>query len=652
VRRPRLIAVGVIGALTLLVPGGPVARAVAALPDARGWEMVSPVDKNGGQIDPPGALAGGGVLQAAEDGDSVTYGSAASFGEGASGAPPASQYVSRREVSAWSTRNITTAVFSGSYGVQPEGVPYQLFSTDLARALLLNGRRCRGLGEGCAVANPPLAGTAAPDGYQNYYLRENSGGGFEALLTDSDAGELALEPADFELSFAGASPDLRHVVLSTCAALTPDATEVPLGDGCDPDRPNLYEWSAGAGLSLVNFLPGQAQGNPGAALGAQSGAVSADGSRIYWTDLASGDLYLRESGQTLPVAAGSFQTASLDGSAAFYVKADAHLYRYDVATQASTDLTPAGGVQGVLGASTDGSYVYYLDTAGLFLRHGATTTKIATTADPSNYPPVTGTARISADGAHLAFLATQPLNGRDNTEATAAACGDPGVAGERCSQVYLYNALAASLVCASCRAVGRPIGPSTIPGAIPNGSVPGATDSYKPRALSADGRRLFFDSRDALVVGDSNADADVYEWEVRGAGSCTSANGCLALISSGRAEGGASFVDASTEGDDAFFLTDGSLIGADPGSIDLYDARAGGGFPEPPEPIACQGNACQTLPPEPVDPGLTTLVKGLGNPTVHYSGRRRHCKRGHVRRKGKCVRKAHRHKHPHKRGQR
>ena len=76
------------------------------------------------------------------------------------------------------------------------------------------------------------------------------------------------------------------------------------------------------------------------------------------------------------------------------------------------------------------------------------------------------------------------------------------------------------------------------------------------------------------------------------------------LISSGRSAGGASFVDASADGSDAFFLTDGSLVAADPGSVDLYDARVGGGFPIPPPPIACEGDACQALPPEPVDPTL------------------------------------------------
>lgn len=614
------------------------------LADGRGWEMVSPVDKNGGQADPPGALFGGGVLQAAAAGGAVTYGSATSFGPSPVGAAPASQYLAARSAGGWSAQNITPPLFSGSYGTEREGVPYQLFSPDLARGLLLNGRRCRGEGEGCAVANPPLAGTDAPEGYQNYYLRESAGGAYTALLGTANAGQLGLEPADFELTLAGAAADLRHVVLSTCAALTANAVEVPLGEGCDPARPNLYEYSPGAGLSLVNLRPGDTQGTPGAVLGAQGGAVSADGSRVYWRDLQNGNLYLREGASSKQVdilagGGGSFETATPAGSPAFYTKAD-HLYRYDApGAGASIDLTPAGGVLGVLGASEDGSYVYYLTSSGLFLRHGAATVPVAPAADASNYPPTTGTARVSADGTRLLFLSNASLTGFDNTqvgEKTSCDREAPFDKGKPCTEVYLYDASAPSLTCVSCNPTnGRPVGPSTIPGAVPNGEGPAATDSYKPRALSADGRRVFFDSRDALALVDTNGEGDVYEWEQQGTGSCAAAGGCLTPISSGRATGGASFVDASADGADAFFLTDGSLVGADPGAVDLYDARIGGGFPVASPPIACQGDACQVLPPEPVDPGLNTLLAGAGNPPVHYS----HYKKPHH--------KTHRHKKRH-----
>ena len=49
----------------------------------------------------------------------------------------------------------------------------------------------------------------------------------------------------------------------------------------------------------------------------------------------------------------------------------------------------------------------------------------------------------------------------------------------------------------------------------------------------------------------------------------------------------------------------------------------------PPGGIACEGDACQTLPPEPVDPTLTTLLEGLGNPKPRYKRYRRHKKAHH-----------------------
>lgn len=610
------------------------ATGAAPLPDSRGWEMVSPIDKNGGEVAAPGSLAAGGVLQAAADGQSVTYGSAASFGSGAGGAATASQYVSSRVAGGWSTQNITAPLYSASYNTETEGVPYQLFSGDLARALLLNGRRCRGEGTDCAVPNPPLAGTDAPAGYQNYYLREGSG--YTALLGAANAGQLTLEPADFELRLAGASPDLRHAVLSTCAALTANATEVPLGEDCDPAQPNLYEYPPGAGLSLVNVLPAQSQGTPGAVLGAQSGAVSADGSRVYFT--VAGNLYLREGAASKQVDAaagggGTFQTASSDGAVAFFTKGG-HLWRYEAAAAGSAaDLTPSGGVVGVLGSSADGSYVYYQDATALKLWHSGTTTTVAAgaAADASDYPPATGTARVSADGSRLLFLATASLTGYDNKDLNT---GTPD------SEVYLYDDGPKALTCVSCNPTfARPIGPSTIPGAIANGTAPGSTQIYKPRALSADGRRVFFDSRDAIGLADTNIRPDVYEWEAQGTGSCMRVGGCVFLLSGGKSAGGASFLDASADGSDAFFLTEGSLVSSDPGAVDLYDARVGGGFPVASAPIACKGDACQPLPSAPVDPTLTTLLSGPGNPAVRYPSTRKRCKKAYLKRKGKCVKK-------------
>jgi hypothetical protein len=608
----------VLGCLT----AGP---AGAALIDNRGWELVSPVDKNGGHVDLPGSIAGGGVIQAAAGGGAITYSSRSSFGPQAVGAPLASQYVSIRGAGAWATENITVPVLSGTYDLDDEGAPYQLFSPDLFRGLLLNGSHCRGEATGCPVANPPLPGTDAPDGFQNYYLRE--GGVFQALIGESDVAGRGIDPAIFDVHFAGASPDLGTVVLSTCSSLTADAA-----DGCGSGLANLYRWSAG-NLVLINEVPG-------AELAAQAAAVSAGGSRIYWTDAVGGDLYRWENGSSTQVDAaaggdGTFETASADGSVAYFTKAG-HLWRY--AGGSGTDITPGGGVAGVLGASADGSAVYYQDGSALRRWSGGSAVAVATgaaAAHPSTYPPTTGRARVSADGSKLLFVSTESLTGYDNLDK---------VTGQPDSQVFLYDAGAALLRCVSCNPAGkRPIGPSTIPGAVANGTAAGATFSYKPRALSANGRRVFFDSGDALVAGDSNTRSgsgagipDVYEWEAQGEGTCAAAGGCVGLISSGSAADQATFVDASADGGDAYFLTDASLVPSDLGSGDLYDARVGGGFPPPIQPIPCEGDACQVLPTAPLDPSLATLQPGLGNPPVVY---RKYCRKGYVKRKGICVKK-------------
>jgi hypothetical protein len=618
---------------------------VFSLPDSRGWEMVSPADKNGGEIQGFGENHGGGVIQAAAQGSAITYTSASSFAGGA-GAPGPSQYLSTRgDGPQWAAQNITLPMLSGTYPESPTaGVPYQLFSTGLDSALVSNGRRCRtSASSQCPVENAPLAGSGAPAGYRNYYLRNNSDGSFAALLTSAGIATLPLGPEDFEVAFAGATPDLARVILSSCAALTTDATEVPAGNGeCDPAKQNLYEKTAGSAPRLINLLPAASTGTPGAGLAAQSRAVSADGSRVYWTD--GTNLYLREGALTKQVdqsqgGGGTFETASLDGSIAYFSKAG-RLYRYSATsgTAGELTLTPKAGLQGVLGSSEDGTWVYYLTSAGLYLDHNGTVTLVSPQAEAASAPPATGTARISADGRHLLFVSEAELSPYDNRN-LAGNSPEP--------EVYLFTApgaAGAGIICASCNPSGeRPTGPASLPGAEPNGSGPNAPRAYKPRVLSADSKRVFFDTFDALAVGDTNNDRDVYEWEAAGSGDCTRPSGCVKLISSGRAEGGAGFLDASADGSDAFFLTDGSLVSSDPAERDVYDARVNGGSAGLAPAIPCFGDACQALPPEPEDPGTgTRRSKPSGNLTA-LASKALHCKKGQVKKLGKCVKKKTRH---------
>lgn len=588
--------------------------------DSRGWELVSPADKGGGDVQAAGQVFGGGLVQAARHGSALSFSSSFAFG-GAAADPPGSQYVSRRGQGSWGTENVNVAVPAGAYGEDPDGVPYQLFSGDLGRALVFDGTSCAG--------GPCL---------RRYSLREEGGASM-------------LSPAAGDLRFAGAAEDLSAVVLSSCEALTGDATEVPGLGGCDPGEPNLYIWSA-AGLELVNLLPGDAVGTPGASLAAPAGAVGGGGARVYFTQ--GGDLYLRNGSLTQQVDAGvggggTFEAASTSGAVAFFTKAGS-LYRWNAGTGTATDLTPDGGVQGVLGVSAAGDRAYFQDAGGLRLwLDGALVTVAAgaAAAAPSNFPPGLGTARVTADGSKLAFVSAAPLTPYDNRGAPGVAL--PGEAGLPQRQVYLYDAGADSLTCASCNPTGeRPLGPSTIPAAVANGTSPLAPRPYRPRALSEDGWRLFFDSYDDLALRDRSTsarrpDPDVYEWEAQGVGSCQREGGCLAIVSGGRSASGSTFLDASANGGDAFFLTSDSLVGADSGAADVYDAREGGGFPDPERPIACVGDACQFLPSEPWDPQPGTLVPSPGNPPLRIDStgapRKKRCAKGKVKRKGRCVRK-------------
>lgn len=355
------------------------------LPDCRAWEMVSPLEKNGGDIAGIDVFSGGGVAQAAADGNGVTYVSAASFAD-PRGAPLASQYLSAREAGGWGTENITTPLLASTYFGGGQGAPYKSFSSDLSSGVLTNDEQTG------AVENPPIPG--APAGYKNLYLRDSATGGLRPLLTSVP--EEAAET--FRFGFQGATPDLEQVVVGSHAALTPGATN-------GGARNNLYEWGAG-GLYVVSEPPNPV--TPGETLaGARLGSgvegdpnfnpghtISSDGSRVFWTSGSTGGtLFVREgigsaqartvqidkpeAGVAEPPHVSIFRTATPDGSRAFFTSTEpltssgregSDLYDYDVDTGVLSDLTPdvrtedplGADVLGVMGTSEDGSYVYFV----------------------------------------------------------------------------------------------------------------------------------------------------------------------------------------------------------------------------------------------------------------------------------------------------
>ena len=266
------------------------------------------------------------------------------------------------------------------------------------------------------------------------------------------------------------------------------------------------------------------------------------------------------------------------------------------------------------------------------------------------------TARVSPDGRWLAFMSERSLTGYDNRDA---------VSGEPDEEVFLYHAAAEGgggrLVCASCNPTGaRPHGVQyarsderyNLPLAGGTGvwdstqwlaaNVPGWTSYksehalYQSRYLS-DGGRLFFNSSDDLVPQATNSAEDVYEYEPPGEGSCSAASatfaeasdGCVGLISSGTSKEESAFLDASESGDDVFFLTYARLSTRDTDTaLDVYDARVGGGESEPPKPVQCEGDACQSpvAAPEDLTPG-SLIYSGPGDLVPGFPRRRRRRRR-------------------------
>ncbi len=589
-------------------------QASSFLPDCRAYEMVSPLEKNGADI--AHSISDGGILQASSDGTKVTYISQGSFAD-PQGAPIGSQYLSTltNNNTGWTTQNISTPTRAGTYPLG-ETIPYAAFSTNLETGLELNG--VAGI-EGRPEENPPLAGE--PKGYQNYYLRDNLTNGLQALLTTTPA----QSANEFYMALETATPDLKHIVIRTAAALT--NTAIAGGGG----EKNLYEWSNG-GFQQINIGPDNLpiEPNAGTYLGTQFGSgggqehmISSDGTRAVWHSRR--ELYLTEGIgslliHTVPLGESEFLTASSDDTRVFFIGSGGDLHEYDVQApegQHETDLTAnplsagGGGVQGVLGASEDGTYIYFVASSrltpgasegnccNLYMLHYDSKADlweeprliaVLSGADANDWIDGVGqrTARVTPDGEQVAFMSAQPLTGYDN-------------AGYE--EVFLYNATTNRLSCASCNPNGSPAtGPATLAAGTEFSS---SQAIYKPRALSADGSRLFFDTYDALVPQDTNATQDVYEYE----------NGRPYLISSGTDASEATFVDASEDGDGVFFLTRQALVSGDTDQlVDLYDARVGGGAATV-APPACTGTGCQGVPaPPPVfaTPSSVTF-NGAGN---------------------------------------
>jgi hypothetical protein len=145
------------------------------------------------------------------------------------------------------------------------------------------------------------------------------------------------------------------------------------------------------------------------------------------------------------------------------------------------------------------------------------------------------------------------------------------------------------------------------------------------RWLSEDGEVIAFATAEPLAPGDSDGALNPYAWDAGELGAA------FAPITDPPA--------AAPLGEQIAFSTQKALLPRD-GDVakDIYVARANGGFPEPPPPVFCNPlseGSCQGTPP-PAPPAGTPATAAPSQGNVKPSKK---CKKGQVKRKGRCVKK-------------
>lgn len=655
-----------------------------ALPDCRAYELVSPGSTP--LVSSTGSVSFG--ARAADHGNAMAYFSYYPF----EGSASSSWFTrARRGAAGWQLEAMSPQVAPGAAEKVPCEATELNYSKDLSASVLKIGREIKQEFPEESFCGQPqdeiLPGE--PRGFANLLRRAAPGAPYELVNLTPEG----TSPANAQ--FQDASDDLSHIAFGSEAQLTPEAPSgynlylwvggtvrlVSFLPNGTPARGDL----AGATRHRTNK---QELGGTFTGTAPITNAVSADGERVFF--YAQGNLYVRHNAGQQPTAAGPcseaesgractvqvdvskgagdsgggvFQYASADARRVFFTAESQltfpssaavgkpALYEYDVQTRALADRTLGGAgaadVRGFSGADDDGSRLYFVARGALtgtqenaqgevaqagqpnlYLLAGAALTFIATldsSADRSAWSfeltPAGGEAptgggstlatRTSPDGRYLAFNSVRGLSG--------------GPAGTR--QIFLYDAVSGELSCASCLPDGAaPPGPSAIPSPI--STTEAEAPGYLPRGLTDQGQ-LFFTTTQPLLPADTNGVADVYQYQ----------DGELRLISDGAGPGPSYFFDASVGAGSVFFATSDPLVRSDTDNVlNLYSARAGGGFAEPPPaaPPCVAGELCRSA-------GLGAPPTGiLATPTHTGPGnvvRPKSCPRGKVKRNGRCIKK-------------
>ena len=620
----------------------------AALPDCRAYELVSPPDSNGRMLE--------GIL-------------------------------GLNLFDLFPTQLVSPTGESVLYMTDNSALPAPAEATgtfDLYEAKRLAGgwqtdRRVTPSGEQALIPNP---GGSTPDHQYAFVnvptlssIEGNSSGGSLAETAISDY--LAKPDGSFELVGLGSlgsetlaqgryiSPGGAHVIFSTGGEWCSREGLKCLKRQLEPEAPPngtaaVYDRGAEGPTHVISLLPGDA--TPAAGENAEYQGASADGSVVAFK--VGGSLYVRVDNAKTEKATGgasTFAGLSDNGGRLFYVSGG-NVFRLDTGSEATEQVNSSGDAK-IVNVSADGSHVYFISpsqldgskgTAGqpnMYVWSGSSPEYITTVA-PSDlertsgqtigFPALTNwtswavnadksgsetgrgpgadSSRTTPDGQVLAFESKAQLTSYENNGHT---------------EIYRYDDVAKSLECVSC----SPTAP-----AVADARFENLVSLYNPMVvnnLSGDGSRVFFETPEALVEGDTDGVNDIYEWQAGEGGST------VELISSGKSVVYPSILEEqgyvpkpntilgiTPTGEDVIFVSLEALVtgAGEGGASAIYDARVGGGFPAPATPPVCLEEACR--PAATPAPSLLMPQSGAnganGNvvppkPKPH----RRHCRQGH-----------------------
>jgi hypothetical protein len=656
------------------------------LPDKRCFEMVSPHDL--GPVAAPGRLSAQVQLQyqAAPSGP----GSLAYVVEG--GLPDATR---SGEVLYLGQRNVGAGTWeSNQYGPGVSTADEKGRGANPNRVLgLASDLRC-----GVVASSQPL--TTDPSGR---IVIEAGGGNLYRLLPDGSYQLITyLSPENLDAAEGvNEFPEYRLVAISgDCSRIIFESTFSYPGIPGKGEGFRLYEWHDGT-LKNIAMVPEGSSEVPGEIV--QEGkpdrlnALSRDGSRAFFTARLSGTstgVFARVDGtSTVEIArctgvigysntCARFLGATPDGSRVYFTakaglttetsSGGKDLYEYNFAKPPAERLADlsvsneAGGAEvgGLLGFAEDGSHVYFAALAQLVPGRGNTRAENVSKGTYSVYDRSSGSTRFVgtvsrqdvAEGGNFAFASV----GGEGQKAWSSRVSPEGryllfesTAGHPAgspSEAYLYDADATAepTVCISCRQDGKPPRSGGFYPVLENAST--IVDAPMSLTLGGDGPRVFFYSEERLATGGAEGEGNIYEW-THGQVFHIAAAPEHQVAAPGRSRENIRFVGASEDGADLYFFDAAKLNWENQeGRYAAWDARVGGGFPEPVSPPAgCDpladpgaGGSCQgpgVAVPSTPGAGSETL-NGPGNvkPGKHHRKhhhKRRHHQRHHKQRKHK-----------------